>query len=146
MTVHIRRAAPHESGLLIDLANSSKRIWGYDDAFIAATRDDLAVSTDHIQSNDCFVAERDGEVVGFYLLVDDSLERFFVAPAFLRRGIGRVMFENAVTRTQSQNLRIVRDPFAAAFYRRMGAVRSGEEPSSYIPGRKLPVYAYRAGD
>lgn len=143
MTVHIRRAKPDECELLSDFAVSSKRAWGYDDDFLIATRSDLVVTVDDIQKDDCFVAEQNGDVVGFYLIARDSLERFFVAPDLLRNGIGRALFEHATDITRSQVLRIVSDPNAAAFYEHMGATRSGEEESLFIPGRVLPVFEFR---
>ena len=37
------------------------------------------------------------------------------------------------------------DPFAAAFYERMGAVRIGVAPSGSVPGRKLPLLRFDLG-
>ena len=39
-------------------------------------------------------------------------------------------------------LLIPSDPFADAFYRRMGAVRIGDAPSDAIPGRRLPLLEF----
>jgi hypothetical protein len=39
-------------------------------------------------------------------------------------------------------LLILSDPFAEAFYARLGAVRIGEGPSDAIPGRLLPLLEY----
>ncbi len=85
-------------------------------------------------------------MVGFYLIVDDSLERLFVLPAQMRQGIDRALFEHAISKTTSRTLRIVSDPHAAPFYERMGARKAGLEKSSLVPGRNLPVYEYGAGD
>ena len=142
MTIKIRRAAPWESERLSDLAVSSKQTWGYDDDFLASTRSDIVVAASDIHNHSCYVAEQDGDIVGFYLIAGDSLERLFVAPAWLRRGIGRALFEHAADMPRTRALRIVSDPHAAPFYQRMGAVRIGEQESPFIPGRKLPVYEY----
>ncbi len=145
MTLHIRRARPDERELLSGLAVSSKRVWGYDDDFIAATQDDLIVTLGHIENNDCFVAEQDSEIVGFYTVSDGDLDHFFVTPNRLRQGIGRTLFQHAAGRDPSRPLRIVADPSAAPFYERMGAKKVGDEESPFIAGRKLPVLEYAAG-
>ena len=143
MSITIRRAQPNEADLLSGLARSSKRAWGYDAGFLAAVEPELAVSADDIERNACYVAEQDGKVVGFYLIVDDNLERFFVSPDEMRQGIGRTLFEHATTQLKSQTLRIVSDPHAAAFYERMGARYIGQEASALVQGRHLPVFEYR---
>ena len=59
-----------------------------------------------------------------YIAVDDATK----AIEFYKRAFG------------ATELYIEADPFAAAFYERMGAVRVGEVPSASIPGRVLPAY------
>jgi GNAT superfamily N-acetyltransferase len=104
---------------------------------------ELIVTPGDIQFNACYVAEQEGDVVGFYLIADDSLERMFVSPDRMRQGIGRMLFNHAAVRLGPQTLRIVSDPNAAPFYQRMGARYKGQENSTLVRGRSLPVYEYR---
>lgn len=146
MMVHIRRAVPHEADRLSDLAFKSKRAWGYDQSFMTAVLSELVVTDNDIRRNECYVAEQDGDMVGFYLIVGDCLESLFVSPTRMRQGIGRSLYEHATSKLRSRTLRIVSDPHAAPFYERMGALNTGLEESSLVPGRYLPVYEYSAGD
>lgn len=141
-TPAIRRASPDEAEALSELAEHAKRHWGYDDAFIKATRHDIAVTPEDVASHSCFLAETGGRIAGFYLLNGHALERLFVAPAFLGRGIGRALFAHMRSEAVRQGLErveIVSDPNAAGFYRRMGAVEAGFFESRDIPGRRLPI-------
>ena len=119
-------------------------MWEYDDEFLAAVQSDLVVTDGDIRSNACYVAEQDGDIVGFYLIVGDSLERLFVSPDRMRQGIGRALFNHAAVRLGRRTLRIVSDPYAAPFYERMGARYIGQENSTLVRGRRLPVYEYRS--
>lgn len=70
-----------------------------------------------------------------------ELEKLFVCPDRMERGIGRILFEWAVAAARQGEcdvLTVASDPGAAAFYRRMGCRDSGEAPSGSIPGRTLP--------
>jgi hypothetical protein len=43
-------------------------------------------------------------------------------------------------------LRIEADPNAVGFYRAMGAEQIGEAPSGSVPGRSLPLLAFKLAD
>ena len=58
-------------------------------------------------------------------------------------GFGRTLLDHATRearRRGAKRLTILADPYAAAFYERMGARRVGEAPSDVIPGRLVPFY------
>ena len=60
-----------------------------------------------------------------------ELDKLFVDPAVLRSGTGRMLFEWARLAAREAGatvLRIDADPYAAGFYRRMGAVDDGRSP------------------
>jgi hypothetical protein len=40
------------------------------------------------------------------------------------------------------HLSILSDPYAAAFYERLGARRCGESPSGVMPNRMLPLFEF----
>ena len=70
------------------------------------------------------------------------LEKLFVEPQAMERGVGAALFEWARDAARAQGageLQIVADPGAVGFYRRMGAASAGTVPSGSVPGRDLPV-------
>src|SRR5690349_17541085 len=137
--MHIRPARVEEASSLTELAMRSKAHWGYDDAFMAACRDELTIRPSFIDRVD--VAELDGDVVGMVRLEPETLEDLFVEPAAIGTGVGQALFRHAVRRAAAEGmgrLRIDADPNAEGFYLAMGAVRVGESPSGSIPGRVLP--------
>jgi len=94
------------------------------------------------------VCENAGEPIGFYALrlLEDSmaeLDALFVAPKFIRCGIGTALVEHA-KRTAGQlgvgMVVIQGDPNAEAFYLSMGAVAGGYRESASMPGRYLPIF------
>ena len=137
--MHVRPARVDEAVALTELAMRSKAHWGYDDAFMAACRDELTIREDHIAHVD--VAELDGQIVGMVRLEPECVEDLFVEPTAIGTGVGRVLFRHVVRRAAAEGmarLSIDADPNAEGFYLAMGAVRVGESPSGSIPGRLLP--------
>ena len=140
--MHIRPAKPGEESALTELALRSKAHWGYDDAFMAACRDELTIRPEHIPRID--VADLDGQVVGMVRLEHEAIEDLFVEPGAIGTGVGGELFRHAVRRAAAEGmsrLLIDADPNAEGFYAAMGAVKVGESPSGSIPGRMLPQLA-----
>ncbi|MFJ6622992.1 GNAT family N-acetyltransferase [Kitasatospora sp. NPDC091335] len=144
--MEIRPARPEEAALLTDLALRAKAYWGYDEAFMAACREELAMDADVIERSATVVAEEGGRVLGFVSLSatppTGSMDMLFVEPASMGRGVGRALFERARDRAVALGLRrftIASDPNAEPFYLAMGATRIGSVRSGSIPGRELPL-------
>ncbi|SEL13546.1 GNAT family N-acetyltransferase [Streptacidiphilus jiangxiensis] len=144
----IRPAQGIEAGILSDLAMRSKAYWGYDDAFMAACREELTLSAATIESRRTAVAELDGRLLGFATLEGEPLEgtlgMLFVEPDAIGRGVGRRLFEHVMANARAlgfARLTIDADPHAEPFYLAMGARRIGATPSESIPGRMLPLLA-----
>ncbi|GGS60788.1 N-acetyltransferase [Planobispora rosea] len=142
----IRAAREDEAGLLSELAVRSKAHWGYDEAFMAACRDELVVRASEVAERRTVVAEGDGRVLGFATLEGDppegDLGMLFVEPATIGRGVGRRLFEHVTAAAAGlgfTRLTIDADPNAEPFYLAMGATRIGATPSESIPGRMLPL-------
>ena len=142
----IRRAASEEADKLTQIAMDAKRHWGYPEHWIKHWESDLTVSSDFIRDNEVYVAEKDGEIRGFYALSlsgnKAELEHLWVMPELIGTGIGKEVFLDAMDRAATLEVReieISADPNAAGFYERMGASQIGETESS-IDGqvRKLP--------
>jgi N-acetylglutamate synthase-like GNAT family acetyltransferase len=142
----IRRAAPEEADTLTQIALEAKRHWGYPEHWIKHWEADLTVSSDFIRDNQVYVAEKEGEIRGFYALSVSGkkaeLEHMWVTPGSIGTGVGKELFLDAMDRAATLEVReieISADPNAAGFYERMGASQIGETDAS-IDGqvRKLP--------
>lgn len=147
--ISIRRANPDEAATLSDLAFQSKAHWGYDAAFMAACREDLTISAEQLTTWPSFVAERDGQPLGFYLLAvtgrGAELQHLFVAPRAIGRGIGKALWLHMLGEARQlghEAILIDSDPHAEPFYRAMGAERIGTVPSSVLPDRRLPLLRF----
>jgi GNAT superfamily N-acetyltransferase len=141
----LRAARVSEAEELTELCLRSKAVWGYDAAFMAACRDELAITPAKIEASRIQVAELDGILAGVARLIvgngDAELAALFVEPAIQRAGVGHALFDWAVAECRVHNvaaMTIEADPGAAPFYRRMGARDAGTVPSGSIPGRMLP--------
>jgi GNAT superfamily N-acetyltransferase len=147
MSVTFRAARPDEAETLTRLALRSKKHWGYGDAFMEAARADMQISADLIARAVAVVAERGGGLLGFYVLSVEpegpTLRDLWVEPAAIGTGVGALLWEHMLGAARSEGFRTVRlvsDPNAAGFYRRMGARAAGEAASCVMPGRMLPVF------
>ena len=132
----IRRALPNESPVLTEIAHDAKRHWGYPENWIQHWQSDLTVTSDFVRENAVYVAEKDGELMGFYALTvrDEKaeLEHMWVAPKHIDQGIGKELFVHAMQEAAGQNVSAVEissDPNAEGFYRKMGAQKIGEVAS-----------------
>lgn len=142
---------PHlsELGSLSALQMRSKAHWGYDDAFMAACKDELTLTPKDLSDTALAVGDLDGVLVGVAQVgpcgQDAELLALFIDPPYIGSGFGKQLFAWCVTaaRNVSQTrLLIDADPDAASFYERMGAKRIGSTPSGSVPGRLLPQYEY----
>jgi N-acetylglutamate synthase-like GNAT family acetyltransferase len=145
----IRSARSDEADFLSALCFRSKAHWGYDDAFMAASRATLKVTRDAITAGAVWVAECDGVVTGVVALAampePDAvdLDKLFVEPSLIKSGVGRLLMEFAVEEARRRGFKkmiILADPNAALFYERMGVKFVRQAASDAIPGRLLPLY------
>ena len=131
---------------LTALCLRSKAWWGHDEAFIAACRDELTLTPDDLTASRMIVARKNANLAGIAQVALEGnkadLLKFFVDPANIGQGLGRILFEwveSEARRLGATTLSIESDPDAVAFYKRMGAVETGQVPSGSIPGRMLPL-------
>ena len=141
--IQLRDVLPNELSSLDELCLRSKAVWGYDDAFMAACRDELTLHPDDLRTTHLQVAERGSAVVGLAQVKvtgnEADLMKLFVEPGLLRSGVGRLLFAWArARRLGAVRMVIEADPGEAAFYQRMGARHAGFAPSQSIAGRMLP--------
>jgi GNAT superfamily N-acetyltransferase len=135
-----------DCAVISELAMASKAYWGYDDAFMAACRDELTLREPDLARARVRVAEDGDGIVGFHGVTVDGrgaeLEWLFVAPDAIRAGVGHQLYDDAAgtaVAAGATKFRIQADPHAVQFYMRMGARLVGEVPSASIPGRMIPV-------
>jgi N-acetylglutamate synthase-like GNAT family acetyltransferase len=145
--MNIRRAASAEADALTAIAHDAKRHWGYPEHWIKHWQNDLTISPDFINANQVYVAEQDGNLLGFYALTmgkeKAELDHMWVLPTHMGTGVGKELFLHAMQRAANEKVEaveILADPNAEGFYRKMGAYRIGESTSE-IDGqpRTLPL-------
>lgn len=150
MSIMIRRARLDESALLSDLLFRSKAHWGYLPEFLDTWRSQLVLSPEKIASGHVYVAEEDGQVLG-YLALNAlegemiELDDLFVSPEAMSNGVGRRLWDQAVKVGRDLGYCCMEwdaDPFAEPFYRHMGAYAVGFTKSTYFAERILPRMAF----
>ncbi len=120
--------------------------WGYDDDFLERCRAELTVEPKAISAGWVWVvADKADTPIGIGAVNLDakpiSLNLLFVDPVAIGTGAGKALLESISEHLRERGydrLTIDSDPFAEAFYLRMGAVRAGESQSGAAPGRMLP--------
>lgn len=149
----IRAARPDEAAQLSALALRSKAHWGYDAAFLEASREELTLDPGRITERRTQVAvsrepETDGQLLGFGTIEGEppagELGMLFVDPPAIGTGVGGALFSRLSELAVDlgfHRLTIASDPNAEPFYLARGAVRIGGVPSGSIPGRVLPLLA-----
>ena len=144
--MNIRKAHLYELPGLSDLCLRSKAYWKYDPAFIEACRDELTLTETDLKHDYVMVAEsEEGRAAGvLHLILDGTtaeMEKLFIDPKFIGKGVGRLLFKWAVETAKAKGatiMNVVADPGAAPFYERMGFRQFGTFPSGSIAGRELP--------
>ncbi|UQX04335.1 GNAT family N-acetyltransferase [Streptomyces sp. RerS4] len=150
----VRAARPAEAPALTELVMRSKASWGYDAAFLAACAPGLRVREAEVTARRITVAEdARGEVLGLASLEDAPeaaraggraarLGLLFVEPAAMGRGVGRLLYLDVVRRAVVlgfDRLLIDSDPYAAPFYRAVGAVAGPGSPPGLVRFEVAPA-------
>jgi len=144
--IAIRAARAGEGPSLTALCVRAKAHWGYDAEFMRLSQRSLTVSEQAIVAGEVLVAEREGLLFGMAEVAPDGeLDKMFVDPLGMGRGVGRALFVASVALARmfgARRMAILADPNAAPFYERMGARFVSQVPSDAIRGRTLPLYEY----
>lgn len=144
--ITVRLAQENEGEILSDLSMRSKQSNGYDDAFMDACRDELAVTPERLHADEYWVADADGICGCASLSVDHGkkvgvVHSFFVEPELRGSGIGKLLWHKLHERAQAHNLGALvldSDPNAVEFYKSIGFVKVRDTPSGSIEGRFIP--------
>lgn len=143
-TITVRQARADEVEALTELAMRAKASWGYDEAFMAACREELTLTPEKLAGWQVWVAETGGEIAGMVALSLDGgaeVEDFFVEPAFQGQGVGAALMETLLDAARASGaavLEVDADPNAEAIYAKLGFETFSRSPSGSIPGRSLP--------
>ena len=144
--IRIRRALETEGAALSDLSMRSKQSNGYDDAFMDACRDELAVTPERLRADEYWVADADGICGCASLSINHDkkigvVHSFFVEPNLRGSGIGKLLWQKLQERAQTygfEALVLDADPNAEEFYQSIGFVKVKDTPSGSIEGRFIP--------
>lgn len=143
--IELRPPLADELTAASDLCLRSKGFWGYDAAFLRACLPELALTIEDIYANPTVVAQKCGTILGVAQVSDDGtashLEKLFVDPDHMGKGLGRRLFDWAVFEAceiGATRLIVEADPDAVPFYEALGCREAGQAPSGSIPGRVLP--------
>ena len=158
--INVRKARPDEAAALTDLCIRSKQSNGYDDAFMAACRDELTISENRLQGGEFWVAVDDGDrgdgglcgcacldvdVDGTADSPEGEVHAFFIDPDRKRQGVGRLLWQKLLERAEANGLSklyLDADPFAVPFYEALGFIETGDAASGSITGRRIPHMIY----
>jgi GNAT superfamily N-acetyltransferase len=131
--VKIRKAVTEDAANLTRIAHDAKRHWGYPEHWLKHWQEDLTISPEFIAGHEVYVAETEGQPLGFYALIINQekaeLDHMWVAPAHIGTGVGKQLFLHAMQHAAKENIsavEILADPNAEGFYRKQGAHRIGE--------------------
>lgn len=137
-----------EADELTVLAHASKQSWKYPQEWMALWAVSLTVTREQLAQWHFELGECDDGIAGFFAVCLHAdfgeLEHFWVSPTQGGRGFGRLMFERALAICRQSGvarLRVVSDPNAEGFYRRLGGIVVGQTPSVPAP-RMLPVLEF----
>lgn len=144
----IRRALREDSKTISKLAYKSKAYWGYTEEFLEQCREDLTVKEEYIEENPVYVMEDNAKIIAFYSfsLDEKKLESLFIDPEYIGRGLGRMLWSDLMRRAKQLHFKeftIDSDPYAEAFYIKMGAQKIGVIPSTVFPERFLPLMSVK---
>lgn len=150
--IDIRRALPGDAERLTEIAIAAKRHWDYPDRWIEIWTPFLTFKPEDIQNSIIFKALVGEEVAGFYRLSICKpravLEDLWISLNFMGHGIGKALFDHAISGRRSANLTIMEleaNPNAQGFYEKMGAHKIDEKKteidgqSRFLPIMEIPL-------
>ena len=111
---------------------------------LLAHPDAIALPFEYIERGQVVVAEIDGRIAGFAVVLDDEgtaeLDGLFVEPELWRQGVGSALLEEAVHQARSRGLSlmtVVANPGARDFYERCGFTVEGSAETRFGPALRM---------
>jgi GNAT superfamily N-acetyltransferase len=133
--VRVRDGREQDFPRLRELAIDAKAHWGYDRGRVEAWAEGGDFEPESLSARLVYVAEADGAAIGWAALIPRGqvgwLEDLWVEPAWIGRGVGRLLFEHVAAQARERGARRLEweaEPNAQGFYEHMGAsyVRDSE--------------------
>lgn len=143
--MNVRPARPDERAALEDLQRrSSLSQEAYREALLA-NPEAIELPLEHVSGGNCFVAERDGVVIAFAVVLPQpdggaELDGLFVEPDMFGRGAGRLLVEAACGRAREWGapaMFVVANPHARGFYEACGFRLTGEAATQFGPALSM---------
>jgi N-acetylglutamate synthase-like GNAT family acetyltransferase len=143
----IRPASVAERGALERLQRRSSVHEPMYRAQLAARPDAIELPMEQITGGRVRVAEQNGAVLGFAVLLDRGgdaceLDGLFVEPDRMRAGVGRRLVEDAMRVACERGVTridVVANPQAVAFYEAVGFTRVGEAQTRFGPAPRMSL-------
>ncbi len=142
MRIRLARSEEHET--LEDLQRRASLALGVYNAHLQAHPDAIHLPTEQIALGAVLVAELDGEIAGFAVILDEGsraeLDGLFVEPARWRQGIGQALVREAVHLARDRGLSlvtVVAEPDARQFYEKCGFSVEGEAETRFGPALRM---------
>jgi GNAT superfamily N-acetyltransferase len=110
---------------------------------LEANPDAIHLPPKQIERGQVFVAELDGHVAGFSVILQEDghleLDGLFVEPDIWRRGVGAALIDAAAheARKRGLALMVVANPHALGFYRRCGFSGEGSVETRFGSGVRM---------
>jgi ribosomal protein S18 acetylase RimI-like enzyme len=140
----LRDARPAERRDLEELQRRASLMWEEDRPYLLANPDTVELPLAHIAEGRVRVVEANGQALGFAVLLprdgDAVLEGLFVEPEHWRRGIARLLVEDAAARAHAQSLtalEVVANGNALGFYKKLGFTVCGTAQTPLGPAKRL---------
>ncbi len=147
----LRTARPDDIPRLIDVQRRASFIWEtYRDALVAHP-EVIDIPAEQVDSGNVRVVTDEHDLpVGFSAVVVRGayveLDGLFVAPEWMRHGLGGALVEDVVTRARAAGARrveVVANPGAVPFYERHGFRQTGATETQFGPA---PRFTLELGD
>ena len=114
---------------------------------LAAHPDAIELRLEQITGGLVRVAEQNGAIVGFAVLLERcedacELDGLFVEPDRMRAGVGRQLMEDATRIARKRGatrIDVVANPQAVAFYEAVGFIRVGEAQTRFGPAPRMSM-------
>jgi N-acetylglutamate synthase-like GNAT family acetyltransferase len=120
---------------------------------LLAHPDAIELPSSQIEAGEVFVAEHEGNVLGFAAILnrddgDIELDGLFVEPEHWQRGIGRALVEHCADIARdagARHLHVIGNSHAEGFYQRCGFETIGVFQTRFSPGLEMTRVLEHAG-
>ncbi len=141
----IRGARHEERAFLTELQRRAALMWEEDRAALLAEPDAIDIPQSQIDEGHVFVAERDGRVLGFGVVLQRSdheaeLDGLYVEPDAWGEAIGRQLMHHAEALARAGGARLlnlVANSRAVGFYEACGFQTVGKVETGFSPGFEM---------